>query len=415
MRILALGGAGDMGRMSVAILLESPKVEEITIADINIDLAQTFVDLVKKPNLSAVKADINQEGELIDLMASYDLIMSSVGPYYKFGIPILKAALKAQKNIIDICDDWKPTLDALKMHYNFIDANLTAVIGFGASPGITNLMAAYAASKLDVVDEIITAWGECAVPKAGTKPKYYIEPKKLIKKIKLGKGAMGGTISSESGNAAVIHLLYETLEMIPTFKDGKMVNVEPLTETERFSIPGYKDMYACHIGHPEPVTLPRTINAKTISNVMYIGETATEILRGYREKLRNNEISMVDASNALTEEYEKLNKRARMGRAPLKEYLGGPPTLSAVAMGISNGAQKKISVALEHEPYGTMAGVTGVPLAIGALMMSEGVINKKGVLTPEEAVSDPMDFFNRLAPYCGKNLSGSEILVIKEE
>jgi len=43
-----------------------------------------------------------------------------------------------------------------------------------------------------------------------------------------------------------------------------------------------------------------------------------------------------------------------------------------------------------------MAGITGVPLAIGAIMMTDGKINKKGVLTPEEAITEPMEFFNRL-------------------
>ena len=179
MKILALGGAGDMGRMAAAALLDSPKVDAITIADLNIEMAQTFIELVDVPNISAVKVDINQREKLIDLMASHDLIMSTVGPYYKFGIPILKAALKAQRNIIDICDDWKPTLDALELHQEFQKADLSAVIGFGASPGITNIMAVHAASMLDEIDEIITAWGECAEIKAGRKPKYFLEPKKL--------------------------------------------------------------------------------------------------------------------------------------------------------------------------------------------------------------------------------------------
>jgi len=62
-----------------------------------------------------------------------------------------------------------------------------------------------------------------------------------------------------------------------------------------------------------------------------------------------------------------------------------------------------------------MAGITGVPLAIGAIMMIDGKINKKRVLTPEEAIIEPMEFFNRLAPYCGKNLSGKDILIIRED
>ena len=62
---------------------------------------------------------------------------------------------------------------------------------------------------------------------------------------------------------------------------------------------------------------------------------------------------------------------------------------------------------------GRMAGVTGIPLAIATIMLIEGKISKRGVLTPEEAIN-PIEFFNKLAPYCGKNLSVSVILVERE-
>ena len=48
-----------------------------------------------------------------------------------------------------------------------------------------------------------------------------------------------------------------------------------------------------------------------------------------------------------------------------------------------------------------MAGVTGVPLAIATIMVIEEKISEKGVLTPEESIN-PIEFFNRLAPYCDK-------------
>jgi len=127
------------------------------------------------------------------------------------------------------------------------------------------------------IDELITAWGVDIDIKAGKKPKYFIKPEKLRKK--LGK-------TERKPNAAFMHLLYETIEKVPTFKDGKMIEIDPLTETEPYEFPGFKSMYACHIGHPEPVTLPRTIKAKSISNVMYIGETATDITRKYSQMLQ---------------------------------------------------------------------------------------------------------------------------------
>lgn len=405
LRILGLGCAGDMGRMAVAVLLDFPIVSAITVADINIGLATTFVEMVNSPRLSAVQIDINQKDKLLDLVSSHDVVINTVGPFYRFELPILEAILEAKKPYLDICDDWKPTLDALELHENAKDAGITAIIGIGSSPGITNLMAVYACSKLEEVDDLITAWGEWVSIKYGEKPKYYIKPKELLKNLEK---------KTEVANAANVHLLYETLGKIPTFKDGKMIKIEPLTETEPFSFPGFKEMYACHIGHPEPVTIPRTIKAKSVSNVMYIGETFTEFVRECSRKIKDNKITIQEAAIALVKKERELYRRAKMGKTPLREYLGGPPNLSVIAIGTKNGKRKKVAVALGHNPYAQMAGLTGVPLAIATIMLIEGKINKKGILTPEESISNPMEFFNRMAPYCGKNLSGEDILIIRE-
>jgi len=212
-------------------------------------------------------------------------------------------------------------------------------------------------------------------------------------------------------NAALEHLLFETLEEIPTFKDGKTVNIESLTEHEPLDFPGYKKAYACHIGHPEPVTLPRSIKANTICNLCYMGKTFTDTVREYRGKIINKEISIQDASIALEGEIRRIMKRAMTGRAPLKEYLGGPPMLTTYATGKKDGTRKKVCLSLQKFPYDEMAGVTGVPLAIATIMLIEGKITKKGILTPEESI-DPIEFFNRLALYCDKK--NAEDLLIWE-
>ena len=60
-----------------------------------------------------------------------------------------------------------------------------------------------------------------------------------------------------------------------------------------------------------------------------------------------------------------------------------------------------------------MSGDTSVPLAIATLLLIEGKVNKKGVYTPEEII-DPYLFFDKYAHYCGKNLTGNDILIKKE-
>jgi len=402
MNVLALGGSGDMGRMAVAVLLDSPSVSSITVGDIDFKLASTFVEMVDSSKVKAVHIDINEKNELLNLMASHDIVINTVGPYYKFEVPILEAVIEAKKPFLDICDDWKPSLDALKFDQKAKDAGITAIIGIGASPGITNIMAIHACSKLDEIDELITAWGLGAEMKAGRKPKYFIRPEKLAKK--LGK-------TERKPNAATMHLLYETIEKVPTFKNGEMVDIEPLTETEPYEYPGYKSVYACHIGHPEPATLPRTIKAKNISNIMYLGKTATEITRKYTQRIKNKEMTIEDATLELEREWNEFGKEVLKDKSLAEEYIGGPPGLTVTATGTKDGKRKKIGVALERIPFGGMAGITSIPLGVATIMVIEGKINKKGILTPEEAYKDnPMDFFNAIAPYCGKNLTGKEIL-----
>jgi len=401
MEILALGGSGDMGRMAVAILLESPNVSSITVADKNYERAKYLVDLVGSDKLKAVEVDVTQKTNLIELMSSHDLVMNTVGPYYKFATMILDAVIEAKKPYVDICDDWKPTLDLLDMNDKAKKAGITALIGIGASPGITNLMAVIACSKLDKVDNLITAWGYGIGERVGSKPEYFIEPRKFYERFK---------DMPVIANAATMHLFYETVENIPTFRDGKMIEIKPLTDAEPLQFPGFKDTYVCHIGHPEPVTLPRVLNANSVSNLMYMGKTITDIVRKYTQQITNKELTVSEASIKFGEEVRKMSR----SEAVIKEFIGMPPGLSVIATGIKDGTRKKVAIANNRVPYGAMAGVTSVPLAIAAEMVTSGEITEKGILTPEEAISDPMEFFNRYAKYCGDNLEGKDVLLIKE-
>ena len=401
MKVLALGGSGDMGRMAVAILLESPKATSITVADKNFERAKHLVDLIGSEKLEAVEIDVTEKSNLIELISSHDLVMNTVGPYYKFATMILEAVIEAKKPYVDICDDWKPTLDLLDMNEMAKKAGITAVIGLGASPGITNLMAVIACYRLDKVDELITAWGYGVGERVGSKPKYFIEPRKFYKIFK---------DIPVIANAATMHLFYETVENIPTFRDGKMIEIKPLTDAEPLQFPGYKDTYVCHIGHPEPVTLPRVIKSNSVSNLMYMGKIITDIVRKYTQQISNKELTVSEASIKFAEEVRIMNRNEEV----IKEFIGMPPGLSVIATGIKDGIRKKIAIANNRVPFGGMAGVTSVPLAITAKMLLNGEITEKGVFTPEEAISDVWVFFNRYAKYCGENLKGKDVLLVKE-
>ena len=401
MNILALGGSGGMGRMAVALLLESPNATSITVADKDYEKAKFLVDFIGSDKLKVVEIDVTQKDKLVELISSHDLVVNTVGPYYKFATMILEATIEAKKSYVDICDDWKPTLDLLDMGEKATQAGVTAIIGMGSSPGVTNLMAMIACSKLDKVDDLITAWGYGTEERVGKIPKFYVRPREFYKKFK-------GTPAIAS--AATMHLFYETLEEMPTYRDGQLVGIKPLTDADPLQFPGYKDVYVCHIGHPEPVTLPRVLKAKSVSNLMYLGTTVTNIIREYTQQISTKEITLSEASIQFAKQVRNLGKDPGF----IKDFIGNPPTLSVIATGSKNGKRKKIAIAPNKVPFGGMAGITSVPLVLTAEMILNGEITEKGVLTPEEAITNPMEFFDRYAIHCGEDLAAIDVLLIKE-
>lgn len=399
MKVLALGGSGDMGRMAVAILLESSKISSITVADKDFKKTKIFTEMVGTDKIYAKEIDVTEHDKLVQLISEHDIVVNTVGPFYKFAKPIMEATIEAKKYYVDICDDWKPTLELLELNEAASKAGITAIIGMGASPGISNLMAVLACKELDEVDEVITAWG-MGQTKMGKKSKYFIKPRKFYKKLKRDVPV---------ANAAIMHFFYETLGAIPTFKDGKIIQIKSLTEAAPIQFPGYKDAYACHIGHPEPVTLPRVIKANSICNLAFLGRKPTKIVKNYRDKIANNELTIEQASIGM----EKKIKRLLINPFVLKEFINYPPETCVIATGLKQNKRKKIAIGCYRNAYGDMAGDTGVPLAIVALMMIENKFKEKGILAPEEVI-DPYEFFDRYAKYCGKNLSCKDILIKRE-
>lgn len=397
MKILALGGCGDMGRMAVAILLESSKVTSITVTDLDLNEAKTYVKKVGSPKLTAAQIDVTKHQELVELMKAHDIILNTVGPYYKFGKMIFEAAIEAKKNYFDICDDWKPMLDILNLSEDAKKAGITAVIGIGASPGVSNMLAALACSKLDEVDNLKTGWGVTLTEKRGKKPKY------LVKK---------NTVSS---NAAIEHVLVESFGKVPAFINGKMDEIDPLTEAEPLNFPGYKNIYSCYVGHPEPVMLARTIKANTITNQMYLTKKGAIRIKKFADLVQAKKMSIEEAAEKLNKSLTRLviNHVILFWRF-IKEFHKAPTTICAVATGKKNGKRMRVGAGVLHVPHGLMAGITGVPLAVSALMFMDGKITKKGALTPEEAM-DPMEFFKVYAPYCRPGLKARDVLVVREE
>ena len=237
------------------------------------------------------------------------------------------------------------------------NAGISIVLGMGASPGVNNILVRAAADQLDDIEKICTAW------------------------------VMSG--ADPGGLALSYHLIYSLSHKALTLQNGKMVEVQSFVDgKERIKFPepvGELDVY--HIGHPEPITLSRVFKG-----VKYIDDKASfhppfindlivnlgKLVRDYKRPVRigKTSIDVMDFAAAyLHQKCQSLIDIPKEGALRVK------------VEGIKNGKKRRIFFSASAR----IAQGTGIPASIGAIMLTDGKVQKKGV-SPPEACIDPHEF-----------------------
>lgn len=75
MKVFCLGAAGKISRESVLDLLQSDRVERVTIGDNNESAGQEVLAWLEDDRVDFVKADVFQSDETAALIQNYDLVM----------------------------------------------------------------------------------------------------------------------------------------------------------------------------------------------------------------------------------------------------------------------------------------------------------------------------------------------------
>jgi len=400
MKLLALGGGGNMGQTAVRTILDIGGIDQLIVADYNADRTNKFVESLNDKRVQARTIDVTNTEALEALMQGSDVIMNTVGPYYRYGVPIVQAAIKTGRHYIDINDDYRPTQEILEMDDAARSAGSTILLGMGASPGITNILARHAANQLDEVDYIQTAWGAVG----GILPSR-------------SEALQNGEFSEERIAAATVHFMYIAAWKIPLFRGGKFIEVNPLEDGEEMTFPEGKGFFY-YIGHAEPVTLPRFIKGlEGACNLFgsWFGPEAYDVLRSLGTRIRDSKLSAEQAAGQFARELREAIAKQRPDEPQDTGPWLGVGGLHASASGKKGSKRVKYGYGLKTAPPGGMAGETGVPLAIGTDMIIKGEIRQRGVLAPEACI-EPLPFFERFKQYCpGAPQSINEVIYEVEE
>ncbi|CAB1368604.1 saccharopine dehydrogenase family protein [Denitratisoma oestradiolicum] len=165
MRILTLGCGGVGANATKQMAARHPEIEYV-VADLNIDTAQHLAhDLAgcARP----LRVDVHDRQSLNVACEGVDLIFNAAGPYYRNAAPVIDMAIEKRIDYIDVNDDHDVAENLFgdsEFMARVAAAGIRMVVGCGFAPGMTNVMARYAADRLDRVEAIRLALAVPFVP-----------------------------------------------------------------------------------------------------------------------------------------------------------------------------------------------------------------------------------------------------------
>jgi saccharopine dehydrogenase-like NADP-dependent oxidoreductase len=367
MKVVVFGGAGVIGSYAVQCLARMNTFSQITVADADENRAQALVKT--NPKIDFIKIDATDEKSLQKALEGADVAVNCIGPFYKYAPKIVKAAIAKGVNYVDVCDDYDAT-ETLLDEYNkpAKDAGVTCIVGLGASPGLTNIIAAFGASQLTNVKEVTVF---------------------VVRSIEEG-----------GGGAIPYHMMHCFLGKIPIYKNGRFEKAQGLVDGEEYvTLPApFGQVPVWYFGHPETVTMPRYF--KGVQNVCCKGSYVPQLFRD--ELVKMEALGLVSDTPIQLPQGQSMKPldfaagfipviRKRVLEA-VKPVLHGGSVMVRV-IGDVNGDP----MTFELSGASNMREGTATPVAVGAKMLAEGVIKKPGVYAPEGCIPPQAFILNFMA------------------
>lgn len=388
MHLVVLGGGGAMGRITVRALAEDARVTRVTIADVQLAAAErTRAWLAEgREKAEAVACDARDEAALASLLEGSAAVLNATD--YPFNLYVMRAALAARVGYADLGGLFHMTRRQFELDGAFREAGVTAVLGIGSTPGITNLLARVAVDQLDDVERLDVRIGSGDFRPSGAPfvPPYSIR-----------------TIFDEC-----------TLEPM-VYRNGRWAAVPPMSGQEPIDFPApIGRVTAMHTLHSEVALFPASFRAKGLRHASFKIAFPPSFLAQLK--------LLVDLGLAGIEPIEARGPdRGTVARVAPRELLvallaarqaeaAGPvgdpddcDVLRVVARGTCAGKPMQLveeMLVLPYKPWKVGAGDidTGVPLAVAGILLASGKARATGA-HGAEMVFEPLEFLRELARY----------------
>jgi saccharopine dehydrogenase-like NADP-dependent oxidoreductase len=253
-KVCVMGGAGRMALGAVREFVEHDEVEALVLADADAAALRGRVESLDSAKVSQVVVDVTDRAGMVAALDGCDVCLNATLPYFNEGI--MEACLAAGCHYTDMGGLFHWAAKQLAMSDRFAAAGLTAICGSGSAPGIVNVMARYAALRLDTVEWVRIRDGivNFAPAWAPLVPPYSLDT-----------------------------LLNEFMMDPWIFKDGEWREMTPFSGAEVIDFPEPVGTQTCfYTIHSEPQTIPVSFRDKGIREVSF----QLSLPKAFEDKLR---------------------------------------------------------------------------------------------------------------------------------
>ena len=149
MKVVVLG-AGLMGKEVARDLIKNSKVECVFLGDIDVKIAQDFVDSLNTDKIQVVELHAERDDSLMEVISKGDVVVNAL--FYAFNERVARAAIAAGVHSVDLGGHiGGVTEKILNLDEEAKAKGVTIIPDLGVAPGMVNILAGYGASKLDEV------------------------------------------------------------------------------------------------------------------------------------------------------------------------------------------------------------------------------------------------------------------------
>lgn len=348
-----------MGEAVAHDLAKNELVKEIRLADINFNRAKKVSKKIGSSVINPVKVNVQKPNQLFAALEGVDTTIGCIS--YKYNYELAKAAIQAGVNFCDLGGNNAIVKKEFSLDEQAREANVTIVPDCGLAPGLVNILVAAGAQQLDKIEEVHIRVG--GLPQNPQPPLNYT------------------LLFSAEG------LLNEYIEPAEIIREEERIQIPSLSELEeiKFREPfGILEAFQTSGGAS---TLPKTfegkvneLDYKTIRYPGHCQKIKTILDFGFRS---TEEISFGKFSITPREFLEKM-----MEKILVKKEVKDVTLLRTEIIGFRKEKKQRITYEIidfydEESGLTSMMRMTAFPTSIIAQMITNGSIEKKGVIVQE--------------------------------